>query len=83
MQVLPWGLALARGEQHLELNVHRAVGVMVVLGVFIVGGGVVAILVGDAVRPKQAIAYGVGWQGLFGGFLRSTKPRTGGGAPPG
>ncbi len=73
MQVLPWGLALARGA-HLELSLHQAIGAAVVLAVFIVAGGVVAILVGDAIRPKQAIAYGLGWQGLIGGFLRGTTP---------
>ncbi len=37
-------------------------------------GGGIAVLVGDATHPKQAIAYGLGWQGLIGGFLKPEAP---------
>jgi hypothetical protein len=38
--------------------------------VYVVVGGAVAWIVGDATHPKQAVAYGLGWQGLIGGFLQ-------------
>ncbi len=64
--------ALARGAE-LRLTFGRIVGALLVIGIFIVAGGVVALLVGDAMRPKQAIAYGLGWQGLIGGFLQGQR----------
>lgn len=33
-------------------------------------GGVVAYVVGDARSARHAIAYGLGWQGLIGGYLQ-------------
>jgi hypothetical protein len=69
VQVLPFGLALAGGAE-VTVTLARVLGCVLVLVVFIAAGGVVAILVGDAVKPKQAIAYGLGWQGLIGGFLQ-------------
>jgi hypothetical protein len=50
---------------------------------FIAAGGVVAVLVGDAVKAKQAIAYGLGWQGLIGGFLQGTVGNPAGGGSGG
>lgn len=69
VHVLPWALALAGGAD-VNISVGRIIGVVLVLGVFIVGGGIVAILVGDATEPKQAIAYGLGWQGTIGGLIQ-------------
>lgn len=71
VQVLPFGLALLQGAV-FKVTLLRVIGFLLVLTVFIAAGGVVAILVGDATEPKQAIAYGLGWQGLIGGFLQGT-----------
>jgi hypothetical protein len=59
----------------LKITFPRVLGALLVLGVFVAAGGGVAILVGDATEPKQAIAYGLGWQGLIGGFLQGTVNR--------
>jgi hypothetical protein len=53
------------------LTLPRIVGALLVLAVFVAAGGVVAVVVGDAVQPKHAIAYGLGWQGFIGGLLRA------------
>jgi hypothetical protein len=76
-QVLPWGLALAKGRA-FSPTWPRSFGAVVVLVGFILGGGVVALMVGGATTPKHAIAYGLAWQSLFGGLLQTP----GGGAPP-
>jgi hypothetical protein len=76
VQVLPWAQALAGGAD-LHLTFPRLLGALLIVLVFIVAGGGIAVLVGDATHPKQAIAYGLGWQGLIGGFLKPAAP-----APP-
>ncbi len=73
VQILPFALELTHGNAHLQLSVGRVVGALTVLAIFVVGGGVVAILLGDATQPKQAIAYGLGWQATIGGFFQGTR----------
>lgn len=74
-------MALARGAD-LHITPARVIGAVLVLTVFVVAGGVVAILVGDAAKPKQAIAYGLGWQGLIGGFLQGQRAQAEPGTVP-
>jgi hypothetical protein len=49
------------------------VGFAVVVGGYIAAGGLVAFLVGDATAARHAVAYGMGWQGLVGGFLQGKR----------
>jgi uncharacterized membrane protein YbjE (DUF340 family) len=42
---------------------------MTVIG-YLIAGGIVAYVIGDATLPRHAIAYGLGWQGLVGGLLK-------------
>jgi hypothetical protein len=72
VQVLPWAISLAQGAD-FHFTFPRLVGALLVLAIFIIAGGVVAMLVGDANEAKQAIAYGLGWQGLIGGFIQGTR----------
>ena len=65
-------MQLARGAQ-LRITLPRVLGAAMVFLAYVVAGGVVAMLVGDAILPKQAIAYGLGWQGLIGGFLQGDR----------
>jgi len=68
VQVLPYAFALIRGAE-LTLSPGRVVGALLVLLIFIAGGGIAAIIAGDASQAKQAIAYGLGWQATVGGFI--------------
>jgi hypothetical protein len=71
VHVLPWAIALTKGaDAHIAF--WRVVGAVLMFAIFALGGGVVAMLVGDATEAKQAIAYGLGWQGLIGGFIQGT-----------
>lgn len=76
-QLLPWGISLAKGRE-FHPTWPRSLGALVVLLIFLLAGGVVALLVGGATTPKHALAYGLAWQSLFGGLLQAP----GGGAPP-
>lgn len=76
VQVLPWAVRLAKGAD-FQITLPRVLGAGLVFLIFVVAGGVVAMLVGDAEHPKQAIAYGLGWQGLIGGFLQSARTENG------
>jgi hypothetical protein len=76
VQVLPWAIGLAKGAD-FQITPLRILGAIVVFLIFVLAGGVVAMLVGDAQHPKQAIAYGLGWQGLIGGFLQGSRAENG------
>jgi hypothetical protein len=73
VQVLPFAIELAKGKANWTFSVGRLAGAALVLAIFIVGGGVVALLIGDATVAKQAIAYGLGWQATVGGFIQGTR----------
>lgn len=75
-QVLPWGFNLVRGRE-FRPTWPGSLGALIVLVGFILGGGVIALMVGGATTPKHAVAYGLAWQSLFGGLLQTP----GGGAP--
>jgi uncharacterized membrane protein YbjE (DUF340 family) len=72
VQVLPWGLRLMRGAE-LQISVLRVAGLIVVIVGYMAAGGLVAYLVGDAIVARHAVAYGMGWQGLIGGFLQGQR----------
>lgn len=54
----------------LHLTFPRLLGIAVVIVGYLVAGGVVAYVIGDATAARHAIAYGLGWQGLIGGLLK-------------
>jgi hypothetical protein len=69
VQALPWGLRLSRGED-LDVTFPKALGTIVVFVVFAICGACAAYVIGGATRPKHAIAYGLSWQSVLGGFLQ-------------
>jgi len=69
VQVLPAALKLAGGAD-LSLTVPKVLGLVLVFAIFSGLGGFVAFLVGDATQAKQAVFYGLGWQGTLGGFIQ-------------
>jgi hypothetical protein len=72
VQVLPWGFGLMHGAQ-LTITFSRVLGFMIVLFSFMALGGLVACLVGDATDARHALFYGLGWQGLIGGFIQGKR----------
>jgi uncharacterized membrane protein YbjE (DUF340 family) len=45
-------------------------GAVLIVGAFIVGGGFIAVIIGDATLARHALAYGFAWQSLVGAFLK-------------
>lgn len=70
--MLPLALALRSGA-NVDPTFKKVAGSLMTLVIFLVLGGVAALIVGDAVHPKQAIAYGLGWQGTIGGFVQGQR----------
>jgi hypothetical protein len=62
-------MRLARGAE-LYVTPKRVLGIAVVFVAFATGGAFAAYLVGGATKPKHAIAYGLSWQSILGGFLQ-------------
>ena len=73
MQVLPWAISLAHGEE-IQISIGRVVGAALVILIFLSLGGLTALLISDDSTPaKVAIAYGLGWQSTIGGFIQGTR----------
>lgn len=72
VQGLPLAGALARGELEWQPSVGRILGVVGFVTAFVSLGGAAALVVGDAAEAKHAIAYGLGWQGILGGYITGT-----------
>ena len=53
-----------------HLTPGHLLGTLIVIAGYALAGGVVAFLVGSATLPRHALAYGLGWQGLIGGYLQ-------------
>jgi uncharacterized membrane protein YbjE (DUF340 family) len=57
----------------LHISGTRVLGFVVVGIGSMVLGGLVAYLIGDATAARQAVAYGVGWQGTLGGLIQGQR----------
>jgi hypothetical protein len=72
-QVLPAAISLAGGGQGPKITPWRAFGAIVVVLIFAAGGGVAALLIGDVTAAKQAVAYGLAWQSILGGAIKTGR----------
>ena len=70
VQGLPLAEALLRGELAWRPTPGRLLGLTGFVAFFLGLGGAVALLLGDATEPKHAIAYGLGWQAILGGYIK-------------
>jgi hypothetical protein len=57
-------------EKDFNFSLRGALVVVGLLALQAALGGAVAVLVGDATLAKQAIAYGVGAEGIVGGYIK-------------
>jgi hypothetical protein len=82
VQVLPWGVSLARGHAQIQVTRPRVVGVGLVFAGFIVGGAVVAYLFSnDLTGTRDAIEHGIAWQGIAGGIPQAVAASNRAAAP--
>ncbi len=69
--ILPEALKIFRGEQSLAITLPRLIAALVIAAIFIAAGGALSIAFGDATEGKQALAYGLGIEGILGGTLKA------------
>jgi len=81
VQGLPIAGKLARHELDWEPSWSGGAGVVAFTAFFLALGGGVAVLVGEATEAKHAVFYGLGWQGILGGYIKGAG--TGGDASDG
>jgi uncharacterized membrane protein YbjE (DUF340 family) len=72
---LPASARVARGQAKLVLDRDRTAGAFGVILFVLLLGAVAAFLMG-AHQGKEALGYGLGWQGVFGEFARKAGWRT-------
>lgn len=56
------------GRVRVEFTGARVIGYVGTLLIYVALAGAVALIVGDAQHPKQAIAYGMGWEAVAKGL---------------
>jgi hypothetical protein len=57
----------------LSIKPKTVFGFVIVFSGTLALGGLVAYLIGDASAPRDAIFYGLGWQGVLGGFIQGGR----------
>ncbi len=71
VMILPEAVKIFRGEKTLAITVPRLLAALVIATIFVFAGGLLAIAFGDATQAKQALAYGLGMEGLLAGSLKA------------
>src|SRR4051812_25092771 len=69
VHVLPLALQASRDNLKWTPTVQRVCGLIVLLAAYLTVGGAAAYLAG-AKTLKEAFAWGLGWQGVFGEYVR-------------
>jgi hypothetical protein len=68
--ILPEAVKIFKGEQTLDVTLKRGIAALVIFVIFIAAGGLLSIAFGDATEGKQALAYGLGIEGIITGSLK-------------
>ena len=67
--VLPEAQHMAEtGAFRVEWGAKRALGLLVVMVIYVALAGVMAVVVGGADKPGEAIVYGMGWEAIAKGL---------------
>jgi len=74
--VLPEAIVAMKGRSTRALSLVNVVAALVVALIFIIVGGVVAVVIGDVTDAKQALTYGLGIEGIIGGTVKGVIPAT-------
>ena len=69
--ILPAAVTLSNGGTPPQLTVWRVAASAVVLIIYAAAGAVAALYIGDAGTAKEAVYYGMAWQALIGGVIKS------------
>jgi hypothetical protein len=72
--VLPELMKVWRNQADLEISFGRLVAAFFIAAILVVAGGALTLSYGQATEAKEAIAYGLGLEGLLGGSLKAFTP---------
>lgn len=69
--ILPAAVRLANGSAAPQITLGRVMGWLLVLVIYAAAGAVAALYIGDAGTEKEAVYYGMAWQAIIGGVIKS------------
>ncbi|HEY2334171.1 MAG TPA: hypothetical protein VGH58_04075 [Solirubrobacterales bacterium] len=69
--ILPAAVRLANGSAPPQVTLGRVIGWLLVLVIYAAAGAVAALYIGDAGTEKEAVYYGMAWQAVIGGVIKS------------
>jgi hypothetical protein len=82
-QILPAAVTAAKTGAGWQLTRWRVAGVLVVIIAFVALGGAAALVFQkDTTEARDAIAFGMAWQALLGGVIKTGKAAALPGNPP-
>jgi hypothetical protein len=70
---LPFLFESLRKNARPEIALWKVVVAAGILAIFIVAGGVAALIAGDATKKGEALAYGLTWQASIGGAIQGVR----------
>ena len=73
VQVLPFMFEALRRPTAPDVAWWKVPVALIIVGIFLAGGGVAALIAGDATNKGQAIAYGLAWQASIGGAIQGVR----------
>lgn len=72
-QVLPAAVAVIKSGKGPIVNAWRVMSVLIVVSIFACAGGAAAIMMGDVTQAKTALLYGIAWEAILGGAIKTGK----------
>lgn len=69
--ILPAAFRLANGGTAPQFTIGRIIGWVIILLIYAAAGAVAALFIGDAATKKEAVYYGMAWQALIGGVIKT------------
>ena len=72
-QVLPAAAQLMHGAAGPVISRWRVIGAVIVVAIFGAAGGAAAMIMGDAKKPGNAIVYGMAWEAILGGAIKTGR----------
>jgi len=70
-QILPTAVQGVRSGVAPDFTPWRVFCILVIGLIFLVAGGGAAVLIGDVTEAKTALSYGMAWQAILGGVIKT------------
>jgi len=72
-QIMPAATALVKSTNMVEITPTRVVAATVLVLGFAAAGGAAALVIGDAEKVKDAMVYGMAWEAILGGAIKTGR----------